>query len=106
MTRWSFEIRLNMAPSDEDIDALFEGGLDDCSIAGDLIYCNREAAGLLGAVASVSADILARQAIALDQRPSLGRLNAVMGQAPDLRNWLRDTPVDLAFRDRTIPESS
>jgi len=24
----------------------------------------------------------------------------------DLRNWLRDTPVDLAFRDRTIPESS
>jgi len=57
MTRWSFEIRLNMTPSDDEIDALFEGGLGDCSIAGDLIYCNRETAGLLGAVASVSADI-------------------------------------------------
>jgi len=57
MTRWSFEIRLNTALSDDEIDACFEGGLDDCSIAGDLVYCNREAAGLLGAVASVSADI-------------------------------------------------
>ena len=37
MTRWSFEIRLNTAPSDDEIDALFEGGLDDCSIAGDLV---------------------------------------------------------------------
>ena len=67
MTRWSFEIRLNMAPSDEDIDALFEGGLDDCSTAGDLIYCNREAASLLGAVASVSADI--RRSPACDRWP-------------------------------------
>jgi len=30
--------------------------------------------------------------------------HAVAGS--DLRNWLRETPVDLAFRDRTIPESS
>ncbi|MGH8571636.1 MAG: hypothetical protein ACREX8_03545 [Gammaproteobacteria bacterium] len=57
MTEWSFEIRLSATPSDEVIDSLFEAGLDDCSIAGDLLYCNREAPSLLAAVASVSADV-------------------------------------------------
>jgi len=32
------------------------------------------------------------------------KLRSLREQVSDLRNWLRDTPVDVAFRDRNIPE--
>jgi len=66
-------------------------------------------AALRGQVAGTATDtdrsVLARTGI---RRLGGGRNNPIFGGtlAPDLRNWLRETPVDLAFRDRTIPESS
>ncbi|MGP3916802.1 hypothetical protein [Nonomuraea sp. 10N515B] len=53
MITWDFDITLNRAPTDEEADALFEAGLDDCSIAGANLMCDREAETLLDAIESV-----------------------------------------------------
>jgi hypothetical protein len=63
MTTWDFRISLNRAPTDEEADALYEAGLDDCSISGGLggfdhyLMCDREADSMLDAIASVIAQI-------------------------------------------------
>ncbi|RVX45299.1 AlpA family transcriptional regulator [Nonomuraea polychroma] len=58
MTAWDFRVTLNREPSDDEIDALYEAGLDDCTISGAkdgsvYVTCHREAESLLEAIASV-----------------------------------------------------
>ncbi|SDK51451.1 hypothetical protein SAMN05421869_116181 [Nonomuraea jiangxiensis] len=62
MISWDFRVTLNRAPADDEVDALFEAGLDDCSIAGGprgdvYLTCDREAESMLDAIASVIAQI-------------------------------------------------
>ncbi|MPZ64494.1 MAG: hypothetical protein GEU83_02855 [Pseudonocardiaceae bacterium] len=63
MQTWSFQLVLNRAPSDEEVDQLYEAGLDDCSVivggAGQTSYidCDRVADTLLDAVISVAAHV-------------------------------------------------
>ncbi len=63
MTTWNFRVSLNRAPTDEEADALYEAGLDDCSIGGGpggidhYLMCDREADSMLDAIASVIAQI-------------------------------------------------
>ncbi|NUP61562.1 MAG: hypothetical protein HOW71_05220, partial [Nonomuraea sp.] len=62
MTIWNFRVALNRAPSDEEADALFEAGLDDCTVAGGsdggaYLMCGRESVSLLEAISSVLIDI-------------------------------------------------
>ncbi|WP_219471069.1 hypothetical protein [Nonomuraea rhizosphaerae] len=58
MTIWNFRILLNREPSDEETDALYEAGLDDCAVAGGpdgsvQLMCDRAGESLLEAIASV-----------------------------------------------------
>lgn len=63
MITWDFSVTLNRAPTDEELDALFEAGLDDCSVSGGFkdgnvyVMCDREAETMLDAIASVIAQI-------------------------------------------------
>ncbi|QFY13228.1 hypothetical protein GBF35_47605 [Nonomuraea phyllanthi] len=63
MISWDFSITLNRAPTGEELDALFEAGLDDCSVSGGFtggkvhVMCDREAETMLDAIASVVAQI-------------------------------------------------
>ncbi|MEV0231088.1 hypothetical protein [Nonomuraea sp. NPDC050786] len=53
MIEWDFSITLNREPTGEEADALYEAGLDDCSIGGAKLYCDREAETLMDAIESV-----------------------------------------------------
>ncbi|WP_433515037.1 hypothetical protein ACQP2T_05175 [Nonomuraea sp. CA-143628] len=58
MKTWSFHIILNREPNNEEADALFEAGLDDCAVAGGPdgsihLMCDREGESLLEAITSV-----------------------------------------------------
>lgn len=58
MKTWSFHIMLNREPNDEETDALFEAGLDDCAVAGGPdgsvhLMCEREGESLLETITSV-----------------------------------------------------
>ncbi|MFI7634931.1 hypothetical protein [Nonomuraea sp. NPDC049400] len=58
MITWDFRITLNRAPTDDELDALYEAGLDDCSISGfrdgnSYVMCDREAESLMDAIESV-----------------------------------------------------
>ncbi|WP_433435177.1 hypothetical protein [Nonomuraea sp. CA-141351] len=58
MTTWDFRVTLNRAPTDEEADALYEAGLDDCTISGGkegstYVSCHREGESLLEAITSV-----------------------------------------------------
>ncbi|MFI7134514.1 hypothetical protein ACIBQ1_53235 [Nonomuraea sp. NPDC050153] len=62
MITWDFHVTLNRALTDEELDALFEAGLDDCTVSGDkdgsvYVLCDREADSMLDAIASVIAQI-------------------------------------------------
>ncbi|MEU6780231.1 hypothetical protein ABZ912_13600 [Nonomuraea angiospora] len=62
MITWNFNVTLNRAPAGEELDALFEAGLDDCTVSGDKdgsvhMMCDREADSMLDAIASVIAQI-------------------------------------------------
>src|SRR2546430_2685777 len=53
MTVWNFQLRLNREPTEAEFDALYEAGLSDVGIEGTLMDGDREAPGLLAAIASV-----------------------------------------------------
>ncbi|TDC93980.1 hypothetical protein E1292_40310 [Nonomuraea deserti] len=62
MITWDFRVTLNRAATDEELDALFEAGLDDCSVSTlkdgrTYVMCDREAETLLDAIASVLTQI-------------------------------------------------
>lgn len=57
MDTWSFTLRLNRAPRDEEFDALFDSGLDDSAPEGDLLHCDRAAPSLIEAAWSAARDV-------------------------------------------------
>ncbi|MBB5775196.1 hypothetical protein [Nonomuraea jabiensis] len=62
MITWDFRVTLNRAPTRDELNALFEAGLDDCTVSGDkdgsiYVLCDREADSMLDAIASVIAQI-------------------------------------------------
>ena len=52
METWNFQLRLNRVPTDEEIDALYDAGLDDAAVSGATIDVDREAPSLLEALIS------------------------------------------------------
>jgi len=69
MTIWTFTLRLNRAPTDNEIDALYEAGLDDAAVTDACLMVDREAPTLLGAITAVAADVRAvpgLRAVAVD----------------------------------------
>lgn len=52
MDTWNFQLRLNRVPTDDEIDALYDAGLDDAAVNGVLLDVDREAPTLLEAVTS------------------------------------------------------
>ncbi|HZC26974.1 MAG TPA: hypothetical protein VE287_08110 [Actinopolymorphaceae bacterium] len=54
---WSFTLRLNRAPSDDELDALHEAGLDDSAPEGELLHVDRVAPSLLEAAWSAARDV-------------------------------------------------
>ncbi|MGH3489193.1 MAG: hypothetical protein ACRDP8_14940 [Actinopolymorphaceae bacterium] len=57
MERWSFTLRLNRAPRDEELDALYEAGLDDAAPEGDLLHVVRQAQSLVDAAWTAAKDV-------------------------------------------------
>jgi hypothetical protein len=57
MTVQTFTLRLNRAPTDAEVDALYEAGLDDAAVADATVMVDREAASMLGAVTSAVENI-------------------------------------------------
>jgi hypothetical protein len=57
VTTWAFTLRLNRTPSDAELDALYDAGLDDSAPEGNLLHVDREADDLLAAVWSASRDV-------------------------------------------------
>ncbi|MBW8807096.1 MAG: hypothetical protein JF587_25075 [Catenulisporales bacterium] len=62
VTDWSFELELNHAPTNDELDELYEAGLDDCDVTtspdgGARLSCDRAAETMLDAVASVVHDV-------------------------------------------------
>lgn len=53
MAVWNFQLRLNREPTEAEFDALYRAGLSDAGIEGTLVNVDREAPGLILAVASV-----------------------------------------------------
>lgn len=56
MKTWSFQLRLNRAPTDDEVEALYEAGLDDAGVEtrpnGGLVDVDRVAKNLIAAVVS------------------------------------------------------
>lgn len=55
MQTWNFQLRLNRAPTDDEVDALYEAGLDDAAVETEplgLVDLDREATTLLAAITS------------------------------------------------------
>ena len=57
MTVWTFTLRLDRVPTDGEVNALFEAGLDDASVTGAALMIDREAESLLAAVASAVTEV-------------------------------------------------
>jgi hypothetical protein len=57
VTTWNFQLRLNREPTEAEFDALYVAGLSDAGIEGTLVDVDREAPGLLVAIASVAQQI-------------------------------------------------
>ncbi|MFG2078200.1 hypothetical protein [Nonomuraea maritima] len=62
MNTWDFRVALNRAPTEAEVDALFEAGLDDCTVSGGKngrvrVRCERAAESMLDAIASVVAQV-------------------------------------------------
>lgn len=56
---YSFTLQLNRVVRDDELDAIFEAGLDDAAVEGDLMHVDREAPNLLEAVWSAARQIVA-----------------------------------------------
>jgi hypothetical protein len=54
---WGFTLRLNRAPTDDELDLLYEAGCDDAAPEGNLLHFDRAADTLLHAVVSASEDV-------------------------------------------------
>jgi hypothetical protein len=59
---WTFQVTLNRDPTDDEIDALYEAGLDDCAVVesrdgSGWLMCDREADDLMEAILSVLVQI-------------------------------------------------
>lgn len=78
MTTWSFTLRLNRAPTDDELDALYEAGLDDAAPEGDLLHVDRDSETLVEAAWSA-----ARQVSAV---PELFAVRLERGDATTLRD--------------------
>lgn len=82
MMTWNFQLRLNRAPTDDEVDALHEAGLDDAGIEtgpeGGLVDVDREARTLVKAIVSAVEQ--------LEQVPGL----TVVGLTTDDSVTLRD----------------
>ncbi|HEV2347121.1 MAG TPA: hypothetical protein VGS97_23685 [Actinocrinis sp.] len=57
MTSWNFRIRLNRVPDDSEIDALFEAGLSDAAVEGNILDIDRDADTLADAVVSAVSNV-------------------------------------------------
>lgn len=62
MITWNFRVTLNREPTDAEVDALYEAGLDDCAVAGHRdgsvqLMCDRDADSLMEAILSVLVQI-------------------------------------------------
>lgn len=57
MHTWNFQLRLNRTPNDDEVDALYEAGLDDAAVSGDLLDVDREASTLIDALTSALSQI-------------------------------------------------
>jgi hypothetical protein len=57
METWNFQLRLNRIPTDDEIDTLYEAGLDDAAISGAVVDVDREADSLLEAITSALVQI-------------------------------------------------
>lgn len=57
MDTWSFTLQLNRSPRDDELDALFEAGLDDSIPEGDLLHLDRKAPSLVDAAWSAARDV-------------------------------------------------
>jgi hypothetical protein len=62
MITWNFRVTLNREPTDDEVDALYEAGLDDCAVAGHRdgsvqLMCDRDADSLMEAILSVLVQI-------------------------------------------------
>lgn len=54
---YSFTLRLNRVVGDDELDAIFEAGLDDAAVEGDLVHVDREAPTPLEAVWSAACQV-------------------------------------------------
>ncbi|MEV0614508.1 hypothetical protein AB0I81_14365 [Nonomuraea sp. NPDC050404] len=59
---WNFKVILDREPTDAELDAIYEAGLDDCAMAGGpdgrvWLMCSREAGSVLDAIASVLGEL-------------------------------------------------
>lgn len=63
MITWSFTLRLNRAPTDDELDALFDAGLDDSAPEADLLHIDRTAETLLDAAWSAARQVTAIQGL-------------------------------------------
>jgi hypothetical protein len=59
MPTWSFTLRLDRAPTDAEIDALFEAGLDDALIVDNTLTVDRDGLSLIAAVISAVTSVRA-----------------------------------------------
>ncbi|HEV2640571.1 MAG TPA: hypothetical protein VGX23_35935 [Actinocrinis sp.] len=57
MHTWNLQLRLNRTPTDDEVDALSEAGLDDAAVSGDLLDVDREASALIDALTSTLSQI-------------------------------------------------
>ena len=57
MTVWTFTLQLNRAPTDAEVDALFEAGLDDAAVTGNTLTVDRAGGSVLAAIASSVAEV-------------------------------------------------
>lgn len=57
MRVWSFTLRLNRVPAPDELDALYEAGLDDAVPEGDLLHVDREEGTLVDAVWSAAREV-------------------------------------------------
>lgn len=87
MTTWNFQLRLNRAPSDEEVDALFDAGLDDAAVhtgeSGALLDVDREAPDPVTAVIQAVYQV--------DQVPGLRALGVITLDAVTLQDIAQRT---------------
>ncbi len=87
MNLYEFTVHLDRSPTDDEVDALYEPGLDDCSPVSrpggpGLLMVSRQADTLTQAILSVvaAADLLLRARLLT---PDMGGLEALVGAGRD-----------------------